>query len=782
MPRAAIDRLGETLRAIDRAHVGGRPSGAGYHLPGSARLAVLSRGVDLSEMGLARHGTAHEHAVEVRGRRGAHGGGRRRPQGGMAEAPNRRGDVECPRRHRLHRAAAEDRRCSKVRRPSRRSRSPRASANAAAAQVAIASRAQGPNLTIVQREAGILDGSRTRRCGGCGRPGGSSAGGRRRRNAAADARAARSARCSRPARRRRGRSGAALRSAPERLPRGRGRRRCSSSKPRIARDREAPAFAPASAASAARSIPARRGSAGAAAASRRSRRRCARMLDRARSRDRTTSDASCPERPARSPAIGSRRTRSRRRGRRSRSRRFLRRRASPVSTEEASSLRSVLAASDQEFGATAGFSEPDPELGRDPACRRTAAATERHAGDEPGFGRCRVVAAARASMSRIAVAIPAYEAVHSVGSVVSRTRALIAGRAGHRRRLPRRHRPKRPARPAPRCTRFRKTAARARRCTPPSHPVRAGVHDASSPSTPTASTCPRRFRACWSWPRQRRLGAGHPRPPLRRRWARFAVSATGCRPAPSRGRPASRSPTCRPAFVSIRMSSSSAPDFPESGFEAESAVVVRAVRLRPSRRDHARFALGTADGRGTSHYRPVSDSVRIAAGVLRARYVSPDMSISLVTGGSRGIGRAIVAAMLAEGWTVAFTYRSDESAAREIEVASAGRARAFQLDLRDRDRPGDLVREVEAVDRPARRAGQQRRIETRVAPRDDARSRLGRGHGREPRRRLSLLPSRAAADDASTPRQHRQRLVALRGVRRRRPDGLRGIQGRRCSG
>ena len=71
------------------------------------------------------------------------------------------------------------------------------------------------------------------------------------------------------------------------------------------------------------------------------------------------------------------------------------------------------------------------------------------------------------------------------------------------------------------------------------------------------------------------------------------------------------------------------------------------------------------------------------------------MSISLVTGGSRGIGRAVVAGMLAEDWTVAFTYHSDENAAREIEAASAGRARGFQLDLRDPSRPGDLVREIE---------------------------------------------------------------------------------------
>jgi glycosyltransferase involved in cell wall biosynthesis len=61
--------------------------------------------------------------------------------------------------------------------------------------------------------------------------------------------------------------------------------------------------------------------------------------------------------------------------------------------------------------------------------------------------------------------------------------------------------------------------------------------------------------------------------------------------------------------------------FPESGFEAESAVVVRAVRcgLRVATTP---IRMGKADGRGTSHYRPVQDSVRIAVGVLRARYMS----------------------------------------------------------------------------------------------------------------------------------------------------------------
>jgi glycosyltransferase involved in cell wall biosynthesis len=61
--------------------------------------------------------------------------------------------------------------------------------------------------------------------------------------------------------------------------------------------------------------------------------------------------------------------------------------------------------------------------------------------------------------------------------------------------------------------------------------------------------------------------------------------------------------------------------FPETGFEAESAVVVRAVR-RGLRVTATPIRLGKADGRGTSHYRPIPDSLRIATGVLRARFGS----------------------------------------------------------------------------------------------------------------------------------------------------------------
>jgi 3-oxoacyl-[acyl-carrier protein] reductase len=69
--------------------------------------------------------------------------------------------------------------------------------------------------------------------------------------------------------------------------------------------------------------------------------------------------------------------------------------------------------------------------------------------------------------------------------------------------------------------------------------------------------------------------------------------------------------------------------------------------------------------------------------------------VVLVTGGSRGIGRAVVRALVAERIRVAFTYREAEGAAREIADESAGQARGLRFDLRDRSRPAELVREIE---------------------------------------------------------------------------------------
>lgn len=72
----------------------------------------------------------------------------------------------------------------------------------------------------------------------------------------------------------------------------------------------------------------------------------------------------------------------------------------------------------------------------------------------------------------------------------------------------------------------------------------------------------------------------------------------------------------------------------------------------------------------------------------------------LVTGGSGGIGRAVVELLVASKRSVAFTFRTGDARAREIEQASHGVARSFQLDLTDRDRPSRLVEEVEAAMAP----------------------------------------------------------------------------------
>ena len=59
---------------------------------------------------------------------------------------------------------------------------------------------------------------------------------------------------------------------------------------------------------------------------------------------------------------------------------------------------------------------------------------------------------------------------------------------------------------------------------------------------------------------------------------------------------------------------------------------------------------------------------------------------ALVTGGSRGIGRAIATALAAAGAAVAITYREQDAAAQEVVSAieaGGGRAYAGRCDMRD---------------------------------------------------------------------------------------------------
>lgn len=77
------------------------------------------------------------------------------------------------------------------------------------------------------------------------------------------------------------------------------------------------------------------------------------------------------------------------------------------------------------------------------------------------------------------------------------------------------------------------------------------------------------------------------------------------------------------------------------------------------------------------------------------------MTAVLVTGGGRGLGRAIVTALAAAGRPVALTYKSDEAAARDLAAllsAEHGVAvEALSFDLADRDRPDELIAAAEGA-------------------------------------------------------------------------------------
>ena len=69
--------------------------------------------------------------------------------------------------------------------------------------------------------------------------------------------------------------------------------------------------------------------------------------------------------------------------------------------------------------------------------------------------------------------------------------------------------------------------------------------------------------------------------------------------------------------------------------------------------------------------------------------------VALVTGGNRGIGAAVVRALVAAEWSVAFTWKQHEDDALRLAAELGHAARPFPFDLIDRTRPGDLIREVE---------------------------------------------------------------------------------------
>ncbi|HXV75111.1 MAG TPA: glycosyltransferase family 2 protein [Candidatus Polarisedimenticolaceae bacterium] len=107
------------------------------------------------------------------------------------------------------------------------------------------------------------------------------------------------------------------------------------------------------------------------------------------------------------------------------------------------------------------------------------------------------------------------------------------------------------------------------------------------------------------------FGEMHPVRRMSNRCSSYLVSAVAGRP----------SPDVQSGFRLYSRRLIDAVGFPEPRFEAESAIVVRAVR-GGFRVRSVPIALGFADGRVTSHYRPLIDSLRIAIAVARARMES----------------------------------------------------------------------------------------------------------------------------------------------------------------
>ena len=78
--------------------------------------------------------------------------------------------------------------------------------------------------------------------------------------------------------------------------------------------------------------------------------------------------------------------------------------------------------------------------------------------------------------------------------------------------------------------------------------------------------------------------------------------------------------------------------------------------------------------------------------------INKSTRVALVTGGSRGIGRAIVEDLARAGWSVAFTYSQGQAAAAEVVAGlrqTGGSVLSCQADARDYERARKVVSEVE---------------------------------------------------------------------------------------
>lgn len=79
------------------------------------------------------------------------------------------------------------------------------------------------------------------------------------------------------------------------------------------------------------------------------------------------------------------------------------------------------------------------------------------------------------------------------------------------------------------------------------------------------------------------------------------------------------------------------------------------------------------------------------------------MAIALVTGGSRGIGKATAMLLGAEGYTVAVNYQHNAQAAQSVVetiIAAGGKAFAVQADIGEEEQVTAMFARIDEADEP----------------------------------------------------------------------------------
>ena len=141
---------------------------------------------------------------------------------------------------------------------------------------------------------------------------------------------------------------------------------------------------------------------------------------------------------------------------------------------------------------------------------------------------------------------------------------------------------------------------------------------------------------------------------------------------------------------------------------------------------------------------------------------------ALVTGGSRGIGRAIVEELAAQGAKVAFIYRSSAEAAQEVVDALTADGKeviAIQCDAASSEDTTKTVEDIlekwERLDILVNNAG----ITRDVAAGYDGSGGLAKRYRHKPRQRIQLLPCRHETNDVAAVWTNHQPLQCCCGIR-----------------